>query len=111
MRASGHGALATIFAARLAEQFPEMAFSSTAVELTGSGWQVTGDLTLHGVTKPVTLDVTFNGAGENPILKQEQLGFSAHGTIKRSEFGIRQYVPMVGDEVDLTIESELHLKN
>lgn len=92
-------------------KYPRITFVSTKIEkLSATGGKVTGDLTLHGVTKPVTLDVTFNGAGANPIMKVEELGFSAKGKIKRSDFNVSQYIPMVGDEVELTISSELHLK-
>ncbi|WP_025732167.1 YceI family protein [Carnimonas nigrificans] len=65
---------------------------------------VEGNLTLNGVTKPVTLNVRFHGAGENPLNKAYTAGFDATTTIKRSEFGIKQYVPAVSDEVKLTIE-------
>ncbi|MES2983983.1 MAG: YceI family protein [Pseudomonadota bacterium] len=93
-----------------AAKFPTITFTSTSVKkLTDTTGQVSGNLTLHGVTKPVTLSVTFNGAGKNPIMGAEQLGFSATAAIKRSDFGVSQYVPMVGDDVTLTIESELHL--
>lgn len=92
-------------------KYPRITFVSTKIEkLNATGGKVTGDLTLHGVTKPVTLDVTFNGVGANPIMKVEQLGFAAKGKIKRSDFNVSQYLPMVGDEVELTIASELHLK-
>ena len=67
---------------------------------------MTGDLSLHGVTKPVSLDVTFNGGGVNPITKVYVLGFDATGTIKRSDFGIKNFVPFVGDEVTLLISCE-----
>ncbi len=93
-----------------AAKFPSATFVSTKVEKTSATkGKVTGDLTIHGVTKPVVLDVTFNGAGQNPIAAVPQLGFSATTKIKRSDFGVAQYVPMVGDEVTLTIESELQL--
>ena len=92
-------------------KFPTATFPSTKVEkLTDTTGKLTGDLTLHGVTKPVTLDVTFNGAGNNPFANVPQLGFSAKGSIKRSDFGIAQYLPAIGDEVSIMIESELHLK-
>ncbi len=91
--------------------FPAITFTSTSVQkLSATTGKVVGDLTLHGVTKPVVLEVTFNGTGSNPINNVEELGFSAHGTIKRSEFGISQYIPMVGDEVAINIETEMHLK-
>ncbi len=94
-----------------AAKFPSATFTSTKIEkLTDTTGKVTGDFTLHGITKPVVLDVTFNGAGQNPFMKSDELGFSAKGTIKRSEFGISQYIPMVGDDVALTIETELHRK-
>lgn len=91
-----------------AEFHPEITFASTAVEMTGEKTaKVTGDLTLLDVTKPVTLDVTLNGAmKEHPFLKKPALGFSATGSIKRSEFGFDKYVPMIGDDVALLIEAE-----
>ena len=93
-----------------AAKFPSATFVSTKVEKTSATkGKVTGDLTIHGVTKPVVLDVTFNGAGQNPIAAVPQLGFSATTKIKRSDFGVAQYIPMVGDEVTLTIESEFQL--
>ena len=64
-----------------------------------------GDLTFHGVTRPVTLDVTFHGAGSNPMSKAYTVGFDARGSLKRSDFGVSKYVPLVGDTVDLTISA------
>lgn len=94
-----------------AKKFPTATFTSTKVEkLTATTGKVHGDFTLHGITKPVTLDVTFNGGGENPYYKTEQLGFSATGQINRSDFGVSEGVPMVGDTVALTIEAEYHRK-
>ncbi|MDX2094776.1 MAG: YceI family protein [Alphaproteobacteria bacterium] len=94
-----------------AAKFPTATFTSSSIEkLTATTGKVTGNLTLHGVTKPVTLDVTFNGSGTNPFANVAALGFSAHGTLKRSDFGITQYIPMVGDDVSIAIESELHAK-
>jgi polyisoprenoid-binding protein YceI len=61
---------------------------------------------LHGVTKPVTLDVVFNKVGPNPIDKKNSAGFSARGKLKRSEFGMKAYLGPIGDEVDLIIEVE-----
>ncbi len=87
-----------------AERFPRASFKSTAVTPKGPGTaDVTGDLTLHGVTRPLTLHVTFNGAGVNPLDKAYTAGFEAHGTIKRSDFGVTKYVPLIGDDVDLTL--------
>lgn len=94
-----------------ATKFPKATFTSTKIEkLTDGTGKLTGNLTLHGVTKPVLLDVTFNGAGTNPFSATQALGFSAHGTIKRSDFGIAAYLPAVGDVVTLTIETEFHHK-
>jgi polyisoprenoid-binding protein YceI len=95
-----------------AAQFPTATFTSTSIEkLSDTTGKVTGNFTLHGITKPVTLDVTFNGAGSNPFSNKPMLGFSAKGAIKRSDFGISQFIPMVGDDVSIAIESELQLKN
>jgi polyisoprenoid-binding protein YceI len=87
--------------------FPAASFKATSIKVTGkTTGKITGDLTLHGVTKPVTLDTTFNGAGVNPVSKAYVVGFNATGTVKRSEFGILTYVPVVGDDVTLTISAE-----
>lgn len=87
-----------------AAKFPDMTFVSTKVAPEGKDRaKVTGNLTLHGVTKPVTLDVTLVGAGVNPLSKKVTVGFEATGTLKRSEFGVKTYVPLIGDELHLTI--------
>ncbi|MHB2211134.1 YceI family protein [Methylobacterium sp. CM6257] len=87
-----------------AAKFPDMTFVSTKVAPEGKDRaKVTGDLTLHGVTKPVTLDVTLVGAGVNPLSKRVTVGFEATGTLKRSEFGVKTYVPLIGDDLYLTI--------
>jgi len=91
-----------------AAKYPEATFRSTKVEK-GAGenrLKVTGDLTLHGVTHPVVLDVTVNKAGEHPMRKAPAAGFDASATIKRSEFGISKYVPMVSDDIQLRITTE-----
>jgi len=67
---------------------------------------VTGDLTFHGVTKPVTLDVTFNGSGPGMLGAGARLGFSGTGQIKRSDFGVNNVRQFAGDEVDLAFEIE-----
>lgn len=87
-----------------AQKFPSITFKSAKVTRTGQDTaQVTGDLTLHGVTKPVTLAVRFNGAGVNPLDKKYTVGFRATGIIRRGEFGMTTYVPLIGDEVELTL--------
>jgi len=87
-------------------KFPAITFKSTKVVRTGDKTAtMTGDLTLHGVTKPVTLDVTLNKVGVNPMMQsQKDAGFTVTGTIKRSDFGMTEYIPLVGDEVALDIE-------
>ena len=88
-------------------EFPEMTFSGKSfVKKDDKTGTVTGDLTLLGVTKPVTLDVTFNKAGANPVSKADTVGFSARGAFKRTDFGLKTFVPYISDQVDLIIESE-----
>ena len=90
---------------------PETAitFTSTTVEVTGDQTAtVTGDLTLNGQTKPVTLDVTLRKAGEDPIVGALSVGFQATGTVKRSDFGLGAFAPAVSDEVQVTINVEAH---
>jgi polyisoprenoid-binding protein YceI len=88
-------------------KFPKATFTATRIELTGAAsGKVTGDLSLHGVTRPITLDVTFNGGGINQMSTVYVLGFDARGTIKRSDFGIKNFVPFVGDDVALLISCE-----
>lgn len=80
-------------------------FVSTKVVASGSNATITGNLTLNGVMKPVTLAAKFYGAGKMPAQMggKEGLGFEATGTIKRSDFGISMGIPMVSDEVKLKI--------
>lgn len=90
-----------------AEQFPTITFASTKVEAAGDDkLRVFGDLTLHGVTKAVLLDVTINKVGEQPMSKRAAAGFDAVATIKRSEFGIGKYAPNVSDEIEIRITTE-----
>jgi len=90
-----------------AEKFPTATFKSTKVEVTGGDTaKVTGDFTLHGVTKPVTLDVKLNKQGEHPMTHKQAVGFTASTELKRSEFGVNAYVPNVSDEIKLDIETE-----
>ena len=85
-----------------AAKYPTANFTSTAVKVSGTSATITGNLTLHGVTRPVVLDAKFHGAGDNPRSKKLNVGFSATTKIKRSDFGI-MYGPTVGDEVELEI--------
>jgi len=78
-------------------------FVSTSVKADGMKAIITGDLTLNGVTKPVTFEAEFTGAGANPFNKKETIGFEAETEIKRSDFGVNYGIPMVSDEVELDI--------
>ncbi|QNP41557.1 YceI family protein [Lysobacter terrestris] len=90
-----------------AATYPTITFTSTKAEAAGDNkLRVSGDLTVHGVTKPVVLDVTLNKAGEHPLGKRAAVGFDASTTIKRSEFGVNKYVPNVSDEITIRITTE-----
>ena len=78
-------------------------FVSTSVAANGQNATITGNLTLNGVTKPVTLAAKFYGAGKSPMGGKENIGFTATGSIKRSEYNIGYSIPMVSDEVKLEI--------
>ncbi|WDS35753.1 YceI family protein [Pseudoxanthomonas sp.] len=90
-----------------AAKFPSATFKSTKVEAAGKDkLKVTGDLTIKGITKPVVLNVTLNKLGEHPMKKTQSIGFDATATVKRSDFGVGAYAPMVSDEVKLHITTE-----
>src|ERR1700761_1880636 len=96
-----------------AAQFPKITFRSTKVEVSGANTaRVTGDFTLHGVTKPVVLDVTYNGGWPANAYDGARAGFSAHTVLKRSAFGGSQGIPAPGatmggsEEVEVAIEAE-----
>ena len=92
-----------------AAKYPDITFKSTKVEKTGAnGLKIVGDLTIHGVTKPVTLNAKINKIGENPMMKKASAGFDATTTIKRSEFGVDKYVPNVSDEIPVRITFDSH---
>lgn len=89
------------------EKFPTMTFDSKNIEVTGDNTaNITGDLTMLGVTKPVTLAVTYNKSGVHPFSGKYVSGFSATGTVKRSDFGMTYGLPGVADEVQLRLEVE-----
>lgn len=89
------------------QKFPTASFTATGVEQTSpTTARITGDLTLRGVTKPVSLDATFNQAGINPIDKRYTVGFDGRAVIKRSDFGVSAFLPLVSDDVTLRIEGE-----
>lgn len=89
------------------EKFPAITFKSGKIVKTGANTaDMTGDLTLLGVTKPVTLQVTFNKAGNHAFNKNYVAGFSLSGSLKRSDFGMNSALPLVGDDVHLDIQVE-----
>jgi polyisoprenoid-binding protein YceI len=94
-------------------KYPEISFTSTKVEKVEKGLKVTGDLTMHGVTKPVVLDVEVLGTGPHPMIKGGQVaGFSAHTKVNRQDFGITWNKTLdsggtlLGDDVDITLNIE-----
>lgn len=100
-------------------RYPAMSFRSTKVEVTGKNTaRVTGDLTMHGVTRPVVLETSFNGGYAPNAIDPSgaRIGFSAHGFLKRSDFGMGYGVPAkgtnmgVGDKVEILIETEASMK-
>ena len=90
-----------------AAAFPEAVFRSTSVEKTGeTTGRMTGDLTLHGVTAPVTLDIAFNGGARDILRGGYVVGFSAKGNFSRSTFGVDRFDSIVSDDVEIDIEAE-----
>lgn len=93
-----------------AAKYPTLTFKSSSFKkVEGKKYQAIGDLTMHGMTKPVTLDVTMNGpvTNESPRGKQEKVGFKVSGTLKRSDFGVGSApVAVVSDEVEIRANGE-----
>lgn len=94
------------------ERFPKITFKSSKIVKAGAGYKVTGDLTMHGVTKPVVLEVAALTPGVKDPAGATRRGVSARGTINRQDFGLKwtkmvETVPVVGDEVKIEIEAEL----
>ena len=88
-----------------------MHFVSTNVTRTGATTaKVAGNLTLHGITKLIVLDVTFIGAGPNAFSKVPTIGFKAEGMVNRSEFGVGKDVPLVSDATTITISAAFEKK-
>jgi len=86
-----------------AAKFPTMRFRSTAVEVRGGAARVTGELTLHGTTRPVTMEVVLHGAGPAAQSNVPTVGFQGRARLNRSDFGMRYGVPLVSDEVTIII--------
>jgi polyisoprenoid-binding protein YceI len=94
-----------------AAKFPTATFTSTKVTPTGERTAtIDGNLTLHGVTKPVRLQAHLGGAGVNPLDKAYTVGFSVTGVVPRGDFGVKQYLPVVGNDVHLTIAGAFELQ-
>ncbi len=93
------------------ERYPEATFKSTKFKRTGDNTgKVTGDLTIHGATSTVTLDVTLNRSGIHPMSKLLTLGVGAKTEIRRTDFGVSEGVPFVSDEVSIEIQTEMFRK-
>lgn len=91
------------------EKFPTLSFKSTGIKSSGkNAYKLTGNLTMHGITKPVTLDLLYTGTITNPMSKKPTAGFQLTGVIKRSEFQIGNGfpAPMISDEVKLKADGE-----
>lgn len=87
------------------DKYSNIHFSSTEIKRTGDdAADVTGDLRMHGAVHPVTLSVTMNK--EDEFYGKQRIGFSARGSLKRSDYAINEYIPLVSDEVELIIEAE-----
>ena len=89
-----------------AKELPEMTFTSTKIEKTGpKTGRMTGNLTLLGKTNPVTMDIKYNRKAAHPRIKKTFVGFTAIGTLKRSDYGMRFLLPGIGDGVRIRIEA------
>jgi polyisoprenoid-binding protein YceI len=89
------------------QKFPQAIFLSTAiVALNRHEYEVTGNLTLHGITRPLAVRATFNGGSVNPFTKLFTVGFSGNALFKRSDFGITTFIPQVSDVIALRLETE-----
>jgi polyisoprenoid-binding protein YceI len=94
-----------------AAKYPTATFVSTRILRTGASTaNVDGNLTLHGVTRPIVLAVTFNQAGALPMVNIYDAGFQGTATVKRSDFGMGAYTNFISDEIPLQLEGEFHLE-
>lgn len=92
-----------------ADKYPTMHFKSTSIKNAGkNNYKLTGNLTLHGVTKPVTMDLEYRGTVENQMNKKQTAGFQVTGVIKRSDFNLGNGFPppMISDEVRIKADGE-----
>lgn len=91
--------------------YPEATFQSTRVESKGGNkYDVEGNLTIKGITKPVVLHATLNKQDMHPMVKKQAIGFDATGVINRSDFKLDKYVPAVSDNVTITLSTEAYAK-
>ncbi len=89
------------------QKFPQASYVSTSIEPTSpTTAHVNGELTIKGITRVVSFDATFNQAGVSPVDKLYTVGFDGHAVIRRSDFGISAFLPILGDEVQLRLEGE-----
>jgi len=89
------------------EKFPTATFVSREIRVTGKDTgDITGTLTVHGISKPIVIHARFNKMGVNPINQQNTVGFSGRATVNRKDFGITTLSPQLGDEVKLRMEIE-----
>lgn len=87
-------------------RFPAIGFTGSAIRKTGDNTgQIRGKLTIRGVTRPLVLDVLFNKAGPHPVTRKRMAGFSATGSLRRSDFGMTLGLPEIGDEIALEIQA------
>jgi polyisoprenoid-binding protein YceI len=95
-----------------AATYPTITFTSKKIViLSRSKGVIEGDLTLHGVTRTVSLIAHFNGAGVNPLDKKYTIGFDATGSLSRAAFGVKTYEPLIGDKVDLLLSGAFELQS
>ena len=92
------------------KKYPQATFKATKITVNGPQTaRIDGDLTMHGKTFPIIISATFNNAGVDPVDKQYTVGFDGASIVRRSTFGVSQYVPLVGDNVTLRLEGEFKL--
>lgn len=94
-----------------AATFPTAHFESASVTVDGTKATIAGNLTIKGITKPAVIDATFEAAGTNPMSKKETIAFNGAATIKRSDFGLGLYAPLISDAVKLTITAAFEKAN
>ena len=91
------------------QKYPKMTFKSTSIKkISKDKYKLAGNLTLHGITRPVAMDLWFRGTAENPLNKITSAGFQLTGSLKRSDFGIGTKTPasFIGDEVSIKADGE-----